>query len=621
MKYDAIVVGAGHAGCEAALALARLNKKTILITGNKDYVASMPCNPSIGGPAKGILVREIDALGGEMGVNADKTYIQMRLLNSSNGPAVQALRAQSDKYRYHEEMLKVIESTPNLTLKEAYVKRLLTENNKVKGIETEDGEFIDADVVVLTTGTYLNSMIYMGLKGEVSGPEGQKTYSSLSNNLKELGFKILRLKTGTPPRILDSSIDFSQMIVQPGDQENRGFSRKTTKFVKLEDQVPCYLIHTSKETKDIVFEHLDEAPTMTGEITGIGPRYCPSIESKYVRFSEKEAHQIFVEPVSLGSHKMYLQGFSTSMPKDVQELMVRSLPGFEHAEFIEYAYAIEYDAIDPLQMRRSFESKIIDGLFTAGQINGTSGYEEAAAQCLMAAINAARKLDNKEPIILKRDEAYIGVLADDLVTKGVQDPYRMLTSRAEYRLLLRDDNAETRLLPIGHEIGLVSDEDYNEFLKRTALMDEERVRLENNFVTNTKEESDRCDELGVSHVSVKTSLFDLLKRPDYDYKKVLYVKGIEPLLDEKYINEFEISIKYEGYIKKSLKQAEELRKLENIKIWPDIDYDSIVNIASEAKEKLKEVKPETIGQASRISGVNPSDINILIIYLRSKTKE
>lgn len=621
MKYDAIVVGAGHAGCEAALALARLNKKTILITGNKDYVASMPCNPSIGGPAKGILVREIDALGGEMGVNADKTYIQMRLLNSSNGPAVQALRAQSDKYRYHEEMLKVIESTPNLTLKEAYVKRLLTENNKVKGIETEDGEFIDADVVVLTTGTYLNSMIYMGLKGVVSGPEGQKTYSSLSNNLKELGFKILRLKTGTPPRILDSSIDFSQMIVQPGDQEKRGFSRKTTKFVKLEDQVPCYLIHTSKETKDIVFEHLDEAPTMTGEITGIGPRYCPSIESKYVRFSEKEAHQIFVEPVSLGSHKMYLQGFSTSMPKDVQELMVRSLPGFEHAEFIEYAYAIEYDAIDPLQMRRSFESKIIDGLFTAGQINGTSGYEEAAAQGLMAGINAARKLDNKEPIILKRDEAYIGVLADDLVTKGVQDPYRMLTSRAEYRLLLRDDNAETRLLPIGHEIGLVSDEDYNEFLKRTSLMEEERARFENNFVTNTKEESDRCDELGVSHVSVKTSLFDLLKRPDYDYKKVLYVKGIEPLLDEKYINEFEISIKYEGYIKKSLKQAEELRKLENIKIWPDIDYDSIVNIASEAKEKLKEVKPETIGQASRISGVNPSDINILIIYLRSKTRE
>ena len=618
MKYDAIVVGGGHAGCEAALALSRLNKKTLLISGNIDYIASMPCNPSIGGPAKGILTREIDALGGEMGIVSDKTYIQMRLLNSSNGPAVQALRAQIDKYRYHDEMLKSLRKEELLDIYEGYVKTLKVNGKKVSGVTLEDGSDFDSNIVILTTGTYLNSVCYTGKNGIQSGPENQKTYSSLSNNLRDLGFKILRLKTGTPPRILDTSIDYSKMIRQDGDQDKRGFSRKTTKFVPLDKQVPCYLIHTSKETKDIVMNNIDEAPVYSGEITGIGPRYCPSIESKYVRFSDKEAHQIFVEPVSLNSNKMYLQGFSTSMPKEIQDEMIKSLPGFENAVVIEYAYAIEYDALDPLQMNRSLESKLFKGLFTAGQINGTSGYEEAAAQGLIAGINAARKLDSKEPIILKRDEAYIGVLIDDLVTKGTIEPYRMLTSRAEYRLLLRNDNAETRLLPYGYEIGLVSKEDYDDFLKKQSLMKKEIERFKNTYVTGTKEEKEKASELGASNISQKTSLYDLLKRPDYDYEKVLFIKGLEKEIDDSSIDEFEISIKYEGYIEKSLKQAEELRRMENIKIPKSLNYDDIHNIASEAKEKLKEVNPETLSQASRISGVNPSDITLILMYIRSK---
>lgn len=621
MNFDAIVVGAGHAGSEAALALARLNKKTICITGNKAFVASMPCNPSIGGPAKGILAREVDALGGEMGVNADKTYIQMRLLNSSNGPAVQALRAQSDKYRYHEEMLKTIESTANLTLIEGYVKSLITDNAAVKGVTLEDGRFFSAPIVILTTGTYLNSICFMGSSEKHTGPEGQKTYASLSNNLEELGFKLLRLKTGTPPRILDSSIDYSKMIIQPGDQDDRGFSHKTKQFLPLDKQVPCYLLHTTLETKKIVMANLDKSAMYSGEITGIGPRYCPSIESKYVRFSDKDTHQIFVEPVSLASHKMYLQGFSTSMPQDIQEKMVHSLPGFEKAEFIEYAYAIEYDAIDPLQVTRTLESKILSGLFTAGQINGTSGYEEAAGQGLIAGINASRKLDNLPPLILRRDEAYIGVLIDDLVTKGASEPYRMLTSRAEYRLLLRDDNAETRLMPYGHEVGLINDDDYNQFLSREKEIQEEKARLSNIYVTGNKKESAIINELHLSPVVIKESLYNLIKRPDYDYMKALTIAGLNSSLDKKSIAELEVSIKYEGYIGKAKKQAEEFKKMEDIKIPSDINFDEIKNIASEAKEKLKLVSPTTVGQASRISGVNPADITILIMYLKSKGRK
>lgn len=621
MSYDAIVVGAGHAGSESALALARLHKNTLLLTGNIDYVASMPCNPSIGGPAKGILAREVDALGGEMGVNTDKTYIQMRLLNSSNGPAVQALRAQSDKYRYHEEMLKTIEATPNLDLKEGYVKKLITENGAVKGVEMEDGRIFNAPIVILTTGTYLNSICFRGSEGVHTGPEGQKTYSSLSNNLKDLGFRILRLKTGTPPRILDSSIDYSKMNIQPGDQDHVGFSHKTTKFVALKDQIPCYLIHTTLETKQIVMDNLDKSAMYGGEITGVGPRYCPSIESKYVRFQDKDTHQIFVEPVSRQSHKIYLQGFSTSMPVDIQEKMVHSLPGFEHAEFIEYAYAIEYDAIDPLQAKRTLESKLISGLYTAGQINGTSGYEEAAGQGLIAGINAARKLDNLEPLILRRDEAYIGVLIDDLITKGTSEPYRMLTSRAEYRLLLRNDNAETRLMPYGHMVGLISDDDYAKFEAKEEQIENEKLRLKNTYVTGNKDEAQRALSLGLSSIALKESLYELIKRPDYDYKKAIFVAGIEAGIPENSIAELEIGIKYEGYIKKSMKQAEELKRMEGILIPKDIDYDDIKNIASEAKEKLKLIEPETIGQASRISGVNPADITILVMYLKARGKK
>lgn len=618
--YNAIVVGGGHAGCEASLALARLNKKTLLITGNKEYIASMPCNPSVGGPAKGILVREIDALGGEMGINTDKTYIQMRLLNSSAGPAVQALRAQSDKYKYHEEMLKTLENTENLTLIEGYVKSLVTEGNAVKGVTLEDGRTFAAETVILTTGTYLNSVCFRGEEKTFSGPENQKTYSSLSNNLKELGFNIIRLKTGTPPRVLDSSIDYSLMNRQDGDIDSEGFSYRTKQFLSLDKQVPCYLIHTTKETHKIIFDNLEKSALYGGEITGIGPRYCPSIETKLVRFKDKESHQVFVEPVSLSSHKMYLQGFSTSMPEDIQERMVKSLPGFKNAEIIEYAYAIEYDALDPLDMKVSLESKIIKGLFTAGQINGTSGYEEAAAQGIMAGINASLLIDKKDPLILRRDEAYIGVLIDDLVTKGVEDPYRMLTSRAEYRLLLRHDNADTRLSAYGHAVGLLSDEAYNEFLTKEEAIKKEKEFLKETFITGKKEINEKALKMGVSLIKDKTSLYDLIKRPDYDFKKTLEVASLSSSLDSNTIRQIEIDIKYEGYIKKAEKQAEDAIKVEKIKIPEDIDYNKINNIASEAKEKLNKIRPLNVSQASRISGVNPADISILLVYLKSKGK-
>ncbi len=618
MKYDAIVVGGGHAGCEAALALSRMNKLTLLISGNRDYIASMPCNPSIGGPAKGILVKEIDALGGEMGVNADKTYIQMRLLNSSNGPAVQALRCQSDKYRYHDEMLKTLELTKNLDIEIGYVKSLKTENGKAKGVYLEDGRNFDSDAVILTTGTYLNSVCFKGSDAQVSGPENQKTYSSLSKNLKDLGFDILRLKTGTPPRVKDTSIDYSNMILQPGDRDHEGFSFKTKKFLPLDEQVPCYLIHTTPETHKIILDNLNKSAMYGGEITGVGPRYCPSIETKLVRFKDKERHQLFIEPVSPGSHKMYLQGFSTSMPEYIQDEMVKSLPGFENAEIMEYAYAIEYDAINPLQAKQTLESKIIEYLYTAGQINGTSGYEEAACQGLIAGINCALKLDGKSPLILRRDEAYIGVLIDDLVTKGTEEPYRMLTSRAEYRLLLRNDNVYDRLLPYGHELGLISDLEYAQFLSEKKSIEDEKERLKDLYVTGNQQETERIDELGLSHISVKESLYNLIKRPDYNYTSALYVKGVEKTIEnDLLIRQLEIDIKYEGYIKKAMKEAEELKRVDAIKIPETINYDDCANLASEAKEKLKQVRPTSIGQANRISGVNPADIAILLTYVRS----
>ena len=458
----------------------------------------------------------------------------------------------------------------------------------------------------------------MGQDEKKSGPEGQKTYSSLSNNLKDLGFEILRLKTGTPPRVLDSSIDYSKMIEQPGDRDKDGFSYKTTNFLKLTDQVPCYLIHTNEKTHKIILDNLEKSAMYGGEITGVGPRYCPSIETKLVRFKDKERHQLFIEPVSKESNKMYLQGFSTSMPKDIQEEMVKSLPGFENAVILEYAYAIEYDAINPLQIKQTLESKIIENLYTAGQINGTSGYEEAACQGLMAGINASLKLDNRDPFILRRDEAYIGVLIDDLVTRGTIEPYRMLTSRAEYRLLLRNDNAYQRLMPYGYSLGLISEEDYEAFKKDQEIIENEKERLKEIFVTGNQKETKKCEKLGVSLISIKESLYNLIKRPDYSYKKALYIAGIDSTLDDKLINQIEIYIKYEGYIKKALKEAQELKRVDMIKIPTDINYDLCHNLASEAKEKLKLVNPTSIGQANRISGVNPSDIAILLAYIRSR---
>ncbi len=621
MKYDAIVVGGGHAGCEAALSLARLNKHTLLISGNIDYIASMPCNPSIGGPAKGILVKEIDALGGEMGVIADKSYLQMRLLNSSNGPAVQALRCQSDKYKYHDEMLKVLKSQKNLEVIEGYVKEVILDNKKVKGVELEDGRIFDSKVVILTTGTYLNSVCFRGSTETFSGPEGQKTYKSLSDSLRNMGFEIMRLKTGTPARILDTSIDYSNMIVQPGDRDNEGFSYKTTKFLPLDKQIPCYLIHTTKETHEIILNNLEKSAMYGGEITGTGPRYCPSIETKLVRFKDKERHQIFIEPVSPGSHKMYLQGFSTSMPEDIQDLMIKSLPGFENAKVLEYAYAIEYDAINPLQIKQTLETKLVENLYTAGQINGTSGYEEAACQGLTAGINASRKLDGLSPFVLRRDEAYIGVLIDDLVTKGTIEPYRMLTSRAEHRLLLRNDNVYTRLMPYGHEIGLINDADYQKFLENQKIIEEEKEKLKELFIIGTKEQNEVCESYGLSTITNKESLYNLIKRPDYDYVKAFKVLGKEVSIDDKLIRQINVDIKYEGYIKKALKEADELKRVEALKIPDDIDYDDIHNLASEAKEKLKLVNPTSIGQANRISGVNPADVAILLTYIKSKGKK
>jgi len=621
MEYDVIVVGAGHAGCEAALISAKLNKNTLLLTGSIDYVASMPCNPSIGGPAKGIIVKEIDALGGAMGEIADKTYIQMRLLNKSNGPAVQALRCQSDKYRYHEKMLEKINSTKNLTLVEGYVKTLITENKKVKGVTLEDGREFNSKTVILTTGTYLNSVCFKGSDHVVSGPEGQKTYNSLSNNLRDLGLKIVRLKTGTPPRILDSSIDYSKMIIQPGEEDHMGFHFNTKEYLPLDKQVPCYLLHTTPETHKIILNNLDKSAMYSGDITGVGPRYCPSIETKLVRFKDKERHQLFLEPVSLESNKMYLQGFSTSMPEYIQDEMLKSLPGFENAKILEYAYAIEYDSIDPLQMKANLENKIIENLFTAGQINGTSGYEEAACQGLMAGINASLKLDNKEPFILRRDEAYTGVLIDDLITRGTNEPYRMLTSRAEYRLLLRNDNCYTRLMPYAHELKTITDGEYNWYLERQEKIKNGVERLKSLYITGTKEENEKIDNLNLSHVYQKESLFTLIKRPDYNYKNLMFIKNENITLDDDVIQELEVSIKYEGYIKKSLKEAEELKRVDGIKIPSNMNYDNVHNLASEAKEKLKEVNPISIGQASRISGVNPSDIAILLMYLRTHKNE
>ncbi len=616
MKYDVIVVGAGHAGCEASHISAFKNHKTLLITMNKKNIADMPCNPSIGGTAKGIIVREIDSLGGLMGKIADKSHFQIKMLNNSKGPAVRSLRAQADKITYPKKMLEALMNTPNLSILEGKVEDLIIEDNTVKGVILSDKTKIYAKMVILTTGTYLKANILIGSTNKKGGPHGEDRSNYLSDNLKKYGLKIIRLKTGTPQRIKASSIDFSKMKEEKGDDVSWTFSCDDLPTYDINNQQKCYLIYTNQNTHKIILDNLDKSAMYGGYVTGIGPRYCPSIEDKLVRFKDKERHQLFLEPESLFYDEWYLQGFSTSMPKDIQQQMVHSLEGLENAIITKYAYAIEYDAIDPLQMTPSLESKIIKNLFTAGQINGTSGYEEAAAQGLIAGINASLKLEEKEPLILKRNEAYIGVLIDDLVTKGTKEPYRMLTSRAEYRLILRHDNADLRLRPIAKSVGSITKEQYNNYLNRL-----EKIKDCENFLKKTIIKIDTVTQkiFAQNNIALPTksmSMYDLLKRPEIT---IAFLNQIKPIPYENNITEeIEIIVKYEGYIKKTYKEVEKMAKLEMKQIPPDIDYQKIKNLASEAKQKLSLIRPISIGQASRISGVNPSDIAILSVYLKKE---
>lgn len=617
--YEIIVVGGGHAGCEAAHASARKGHKTLLITGNLKNIADMPCNPHIGGSAKGIVVREIDALGGVMGKVADKTHLQIKMLNSAKGPAVQSLRAQGDKITYPKEMLNTLNSLENLTIQEGMVEDLIIEDNKVKGIVLEDGEKITSEIVILTTGTYLKADILVGNTRTRQGPHGEKPSNHLSDKLKEYGFRIIRLKTGTPQRIDRKTIDFSKTRLEPGDEERfLTFSFDLKPCYKLEEQEPCYLTYTTEETHRIIRENLNKSSMYGGldDIEGIGPRYCPSIEDKVVRFADKERHQLFIEPESRYYDDIYLQGFSTSMPPEVQEQMVHSLPGLENAKILKYGYAIEYDAIYPTQLASSLETKLIANLFTAGQINGTSGYEEAACQGLMAGINASLKLEGKNPLVLKRTDAYIGVLIDDLITKGIRDPYRLLTSRAEFRLLLRSDNADLRLRDYGYQVGLINDEQINRLTTKKKQIEDLHTFMKENKLKITPEVEKVFNEDNISIPTATLSLEQLLKRPEIN------VDFLERFIEIPFENEIKeqvsINLKYEGYIAKAYKEAEKMLKLEKKQIPEDIDYDKINNIASEARQKLKEVRPKTIAQAIRISGVNPSDISILSVYLKKE---
>ncbi|MFE5428745.1 tRNA uridine-5-carboxymethylaminomethyl(34) synthesis enzyme MnmG [Peribacillus simplex] len=612
-SYDVIVIGAGHAGSEAGLAAARVGAKTLMITINLDMVAFMPCNPSVGGPAKGIVVREIDALGGEMGKNIDKTHIQMRMLNTAKGPAVRALRAQADKFLYQQEMKKTIEDQENLTLIQGMVEELIVENNVCTGVITKTGAVYRAKTVVITTGTYLRGEIILGELKYSSGPNNQQPSIRLSEHLEQLGFDLVRFKTGTPPRVNSSSIDYSKTEIQPGDEMPRAFSYETTKFIT--DQLPCWLTYTNEGTHQLIDENLHRSPMYSGMIKGTGPRYCPSIEDKVVRFNDKPRHQIFLEPEGRNTKEVYVQGLSTSLPEDVQVKILQTIPGLEKAEMMRAGYAIEYDAIVPTQLWPTLETKKIKNLYTAGQINGTSGYEEAAGQGLMAGINAGLNAIGKEELILSRSDAYIGVLIDDLVTKGTNEPYRLLTSRAEYRLLLRHDNADLRLTEIGFNIGMIKEERYNRFLMKKEAVEMEKERLKSNFIKPTKEVQEVITASGGSELKDGIRASDLLKRPEMDYSHIQKLAPSDVELSDEVTEQVEIQIKYEGYIEKSLQQVDRLKKMENKKIPENIDYDAISGLATEARQKLKQVHPLSVAQASRISGVNPADVSILLVYL------
>ncbi|SKA91458.1 tRNA uridine 5-carboxymethylaminomethyl modification enzyme [Clostridium sp. USBA 49] len=612
-EFDVVVIGAGHAGCEAALACARLGCKTLVLCMNLDSVALMPCNPNIGGTSKGHLVREIDALGGEMGLNIDETFIQSRMLNTSKGPAVHSLRAQADKKRYQSRMKHVLEKQENLYLRQLEAVDIEVENNKVKGVLTKNGAYFPCKAVILATGTYLKGRVIIGEVDYSSGPNNLFPANDLSFCLKNLGLSLRRFKTGTPARVSRKSIDFSKMIEQPGDKKIIPFSFMNENIER--EQISCYLTYTNEETHKVIRDNISRSPMYNGSIEGIGPRYCPSIEDKVMRFPQKTQHQVFIEPEGEDTEEMYVQGMSTSLPEDVQIKMLRTIPGLENVQIMRTGYAIEYDCLDPTELKPTLELKKIQGLFSAGQMNGSSGYEEAAAQGIIAGINAALKIKNREPLILSRSDAYIGVLIDDLVTKGTQEPYRMMTSRAEYRLLLRQDNADLRLTEIGYKVGLVSKERYEKYLERKNAIEKELVRIKNLQITNKKEVNEFLMSVNSSELKKPVSLYELIKRPELDYYIVKPLDLERPNLRADIQEQVNIISKYEGYIEKQLEQVEQFKKFEKKLIPEDINYDNIYGLRIEAKQKLNNIRPISIGQASRISGVSPADISVLLIYL------
>lgn len=617
--YDVLVIGGGHAGIEAALACARLKKRTALLTLSINNIGKMPCNPSVGGPAKGIVVREIDALGGQMPITADKTALQFKLLNSAKGPGVRALRVQSDKLAYSKMMQEVCLAQENMTVIEGMAVKLCAENRRVKGVLLENGQFISSEIIIMTTGTYMAGVNMISDEVKEGGPDLEKTTKDLSASLRDLGIRTFRLKTGTPPRVLTETIDFSKTKLEPGTPGFLSFSTTTESILPFEEQVSCYMTYTTPETHEIIYKNLNKSSMYSGVVKGVGPRYCPSIEDKLVRFKDKPRHQLFLEPESLSMNTTYVQGFSTSLPRDVQEAMTHSLPGFENCRIVKYAYAIEYDAIDPLQMKPSLESKIIENLFTAGQINGTSGYEEAAGQGLIAGINAVMKLDGKEPVVLSRDEAYIGVLIDDLTTKGTKEPYRLLTSRAEFRLLLRHDNADQRLMKKGYEIGLVSEERYRKFEEKMENIRKMKEYLEETHADPSNGKTAAYLKEAGYDLDHRVKMIELIKRPKIELEPLL--ESADVSYDPEIVKQCEIEIKYAGYIEKAKREARKLLAMDQKKIPQDLDYEKIENLSLEGRQKLNQIRPETIGQASRISGVNPADITVLLIAMKQRTEE